>query len=118
MGKIKRTRLERNVFRKVNKRRTASNLRQSIEASLMLASGITLLFILNTLSSKYDAYKIAIDASTNILSAIIRLFDSLVSLGSLFLIVALAILALTLLLGGLWRTLRIISNYFLKRSKH
>ena len=59
MGKIKRTRLEKNVFRRANRRGNSSKLRQSLESILMLTLGISLLFFLNTLPSKYDIYKLS-----------------------------------------------------------
>ncbi|WP_320674579.1 hypothetical protein [Prochlorococcus sp. MIT 1341] len=114
-------RKDRKLFKRdVFRRRKSSDIKPTwrilLEALLMLLSGSWLLLFLNTLPRNYDFAAIISKAAVDLLNGVIQILDALTLFGSIALIAGLVVLGLLLLIGSLWRLVRIIS-LLISRSK-
>lgn len=82
----------------------------------MLSIGITLLSGLNQIPQEVDILEKTSDTFSALLSGLIEVFTSLVTIGSGLILGGLMIFGLVLLLGGLWRLLRVISLFIMISS--
>ncbi len=104
------------VFRASRRQPKKSIIRQFFEAILMLSIGITLLSGLNQIPQEVDILEKTSDTFSALLSGLIEVFTSLVTIGSGLILGGLMIFGLVLLLGGLWRLLRVISLFIMISS--
>ncbi len=104
----KRTRLERNVFREQPQTKIKPNLYQAIIATLMLVTGFTLIIFLNTLPQRLESTDILNESLTKLSTGINYIFQGFMDLGTLMLILLLAVFGLLLTIGGIWRILRLL----------
>ncbi len=77
----------------------------------MLIGGMYLLITMNKIPQMINWLIISKSAWSDMLVGLSKLFQSIIAFGSLLLIFSLVLLGLILLLGGLWRLLRVISRY-------
>lgn len=90
---------------------------QITEALIMLFSGISILTFLNWLPQRLDLLASINDSLKETVSGLIQLFDALVNLGTALIIIALIFFGFLLLLGGIWRILRLPTRVSLNRKK-
>ncbi len=71
------------------------------------------------LPNQYDGYLILSESSLRLKDGILLIYQSLVSIGSLLLVIALALLTLFLLFAGIWRIVRLSSQimYYVKKAR-
>ena len=108
---------QRNVFRRSHKASARSSTRQLVEALLMLSSGLILFFILNWLPSKYDAEKVIYQAWGDLLTGLTHIFEAAIAFIAVFLTILLIIICIALLLGGIWRLIKVTSKKILLSKK-
>ena len=83
-------------------------LRQLVMILLMLAGGVGVVVVLQSLPDQVDLMVLVSQAIADLISGIQLILNALVGLAVVMLIAALVILGGVLMLGGLWRTARLL----------
>ena len=83
-------------------------LRQLVMILLMLAGGVGVVVVLQSLPDQVDLMVLVSQAIADLISGIQLILNALVGLAVVRLIAALVILGGVLMLGGLWRTARLL----------
>ena len=83
-------------------------LRQLMMILLMLAGGVGVVVVLQSLPDQVDLMVLVSQAIADLISGIQLILNALVGLAVVMLIAALVILGGVLMLGGLWRTARLL----------
>ena len=99
----------RKVFRSRNKNSSKTLFRLALESIVFLSIGSYILIYLNFIPDKTFFYKGLDLLITNIVEGFKAIFSAVVTLGTGFLILSMMILGMILVLGGIWRILRILS---------
>lgn len=99
------------------KPRPKSDLRLFIEGSLMVFFGINLIIFLNSIPEKLVWEDFLLDTWTDLSQGFIQLLEALLKIGAATSVLFLLIFSIFLLIGGLYRFLRLISRVNLQRSK-
>ncbi|WP_269622978.1 hypothetical protein [Prochlorococcus marinus] len=92
-----------------------SKYRQLIEASTMLAIGINMIIFLNSLPSDFIQNRLSKDTWLQLTSSLISLLESFTLIGGAFIVISLILISLLLIIGALWRFLKLYMN---KRSSN
>ncbi len=100
----------RNVFRKSTKTINRNFFRQLVEGVLMLTGGIYLIKFLNSLPQSYNIGEISTIMWKDTLVSILHMFDAVMSLFKLLTIIFLVSLCFALLLGGIWRLMKVFTT--------
>ena len=109
---------QRNVFRTKRKNIKKGPLRLSLESFIMLALGMTLLLFLNWLPKRLELIQLVTSSYNSALAGFSLLFDSITSISIVILTISLIILSIILISGSIWRFLRLLSLYVLKRRNN
>ena len=91
-------------------------LRQLVMILLMLAAGAGVVVVLQSLPDKVDLMVLVSQAIADLISGIQLFLNAMVGLGVVMLIALLVILGGVLLLGGLWRLVRLLRLLFFPSS--
>ena len=91
-------------------------LRQLVVILLMLAAGAGVVVVLQSLPDKVDLMVLVSQAIADLISGIQLFLNAMVGLGVVMLIALLVILGGVLLLGGLWRLVRLLRLLFFPSS--
>ena len=102
------SRKQRRVFRPRRKLPVAMVLRQLLLILVLLAGGVGVVVLLQRLPEQVDLVVLVSDAIAHLISGIQYLLLAMVGLGKVMLIAALVILGGVLMLGGLWRLVRLL----------
>lgn len=97
------------VFRTSRRQPKKSTIRQFFEASLMLSVGAAFLTALNWLPQQIDLLVIITGSFSALLEGLVEVIKALATLSSGLLLGGLMLFGLILLLGGLWRLVRVVS---------
>jgi len=108
---------QRQVFRRDRTRRSVPIWRQFIQSLLMLAAGIGLLAFLNWVPQHLDGVLLVSEAIADLIRGMTQLLRAFLGLGTVILMGALVLLGLTLLLGGFWRMLKLLTLFLRKPKK-
>ena len=108
--------LKRYVFRKSKSKRpeNKSLSRLILEALIMSLSGTWLILSINQLPLKYDFTLIINEATSLLYNGLSLLTNALFLYSSILLVAALVALGLLLLIGAIWRILKVLSIAFSK----
>ncbi len=117
MNKNLKTKPSRNVFRRAKSRKNTPLWRQSLESLLMVNLGVILLLYLNRIPNKLNLSQILRDSGIKFYESIIGLLQSTSIILSLVILFVFIFIGLILLLGGLWRSLRVVSLLIRKSKK-
>ena len=110
------SRAERRVFRPRRKFPIGMVLRQLVMILLMLAAGAGVVVVLQSLPDKVDLMVLVSQAIADLISGIQLFLNAMVGLGVVMLIALLVILGGVLMLGGLWRLVRLLRLLFFPSS--
>ena len=99
---------ERRVFRRRQKLPMVQVQRRLVVILLMLAGGVGIVLLLQSLPAHIDLMGVVSQAVAELISGIQLILSALVGLGMLLLIAALIVLGGMLILGGLWRSVRLL----------
>ena len=102
------SRKQRRVFRPRRKLPVAMVLRQLLLILVLLTGGVGVVVLLQRLPEQVDLVVLVSDAIAHLISGIQYLLLAMVGLGKVMLIAALVILGGVLMLGGLWRLVRLL----------
>lgn len=91
-------------------------LRQLVMIVLMLAAGAGVVVVLQSLPDKVDLMVLVSQAIADLISGIQLFLNAMVGLGVVMLIALLVILGGVLMLGGLWRLVRLLRLLFFPNS--
>ena len=91
-------------------------LRQLVMIVLMLAAGAGVVVVLQSLPDKVDLMVLVSQAIADLISGIQLFLNAMVGLGVVMLIALLVILGGVLMLGGLWRLVRLLRLLFFPSS--
>jgi len=91
-------------------------LRQLVMILLMLAAGAGVVVVLQSLPDKVDLMVLVSQAIADLISGIQLFLNAMVGLGVVMLIALLVILGGVLMLGGLWRLVRLLRLLFFPSS--
>ena len=91
-------------------------LRQLVIILLMLAAGAGVVVVLQSLPDKVDLMVLVSQAIADLISGIQLFLNAMVGLGVVMLIALLVILGGVLMLGGLWRLVRLLRLLFFPSS--
>ena len=91
-------------------------LRQLVVILLMLAAGAGVVVVLQSLPDKVDLMVLVSQAIADLISGIQLFLNAMVGLGVVMLIALLVILGGVLMLGGLWRLVRLLRLLFFPSS--
>jgi len=91
-------------------------LRQLVMIVLMLAAGACVVVVLQSLPDKVDLMVLVSQAIADLISGIQLFLNAMVGLGVVMLIALLVILGGVLMLGGLWRLVRLLRLLFFPSS--
>ena len=91
-------------------------LRQLVIILLMLAAGAGVVVVLQSLPDKVDLMVLVSQAIADLISGIQLFLNAMVGLGVVMLIALLVILGGVLMLGGLWRLVRLLRLLFFPNS--
>lgn len=91
-------------------------LRQLVMILLMLAAGAGVVVVLQSLPDKVDLMVLVSQAIADLISGIQLFLNAMVGLGVVMLIALLVILGGVLMLGGLWRLVRLLRLLFFPNS--
>jgi len=104
------------VFRPRRKFPIGMVLRQLVMILLMLAAGAGVVVVLQSLPDKVDLMVLVSQAIADLISGIQLFLNAMVGLGVVMLIALLVILGGVLMLGGLWRLVRLLRLLFFPSS--
>ena len=107
----------RRVFRPTRKRQVTIVLRQLIVILLMLAGGLGIAVALHQLPTQVDVMLLVSEAIADLIRGIQQLLEAILGLGAVVLIAALVVLATVLVLGALWRFLRLLKILLFARAQ-
>ena len=110
------TRLKRRVFRKRRRLPVSVVVRQLLMILLLLSGGIAIVVLLQRLPAQVDLTVLVSQAVSDLISGIQLFLNAMVGLGVVMLIALLVILGGVLLLGGLWRLVRLLRLLFFPSS--
>ena len=99
---------QRRVFRPRRKRSTAKLMRQLLVILLMLAAGIGIAVVLHQLPQQVNVLLLVSEAIADLIRGIQQLLEAMLGLAAIVLIAAFVVLSSVLILGGLWRLLRLL----------
>ncbi|KGG12416.1 MULTISPECIES: hypothetical protein [Prochlorococcus] len=105
------------IFRGKSKRKPKKQLRQIIEASLMLLIGINLVLFLNQVPGVFDFNIFFAEIWLNVFESLNQLISSLAKISGAVIVFILLISSLFLIVGGTIRLLRILLLIQKQKSK-
>ena len=110
MNKVRRSRTlhQRRVFRRRRRFPYGPVLRQALVVVLMLAAAAGIAVLLHQLPQQVDVMVLLSEAIADLIRGVQQLLEALLGLAAILLIAAMAVLAGVLLLGALWRLIRVI----------
>ena len=85
-------------------------LRQLLLIVVLLAGGVGVVVLLQSLPEQVDLLVLVSEAIADLISGIQLLLSAMVGLGVVMLIAALVILGGVLMLGGIWRLVRLLRS--------
>lgn len=95
-----------------------SSTKLLVESVIMLCSGLTLAFYLNTIPKRIEIDDFIIETLNKFTASFLSLFESLISIILLFLIISLIAISLILILGGILRLSRLLIYILRMKSKN
>ena len=98
----------RRVFSKKNKK-VKTPITLSIESFILFISGTAILYFVSTVPSDINLPMTISEAWDNLVIGFQRLFDSLITLGIGLSLIGLSLLGLLLILGGIFRFIKILT---------
>lgn len=101
-------RRSRRVFQRRRRVPTRMVLSQLLAVLLMLSGGIGIIVALQQLPEQVDMVLLVSEAVADLIRGVQQLVEAFLGLAAVVLIAAMVVLATVLLLGGLWRLLRLI----------
>ncbi len=110
--------LTRYVFRSKKKNRPKTLIRLLLEIVILSILSGTLLFYINKLPEIYDVNQLIVSSVDSFLQALSLLFSSILVFGSIFLVIALALLALILIIAAFWRVFKVLSLLISRYQKN
>ena len=116
MTRPRNAQAERRVFRRKRSIPVGSVLLQMLLILLFFSGGIGIVVLLQRLPEKVDLMVLVSQAIAEFISGIQLLLNAMVGLGVVMLIAGLVVLSGVLLLGGLWRFVRLLRLLFLPLS--
>ena len=110
MNKVRRTRTlnQRRVFRRRRRFPYGPVLRQVLVVLLMLSAAAGIAVLLHQLPQQVDVMVLLSEAIADLIRGVQQLLEALLGLAAILLIAAMAVLAGVLLLGALWRSIRVV----------